>query len=143
MQIGRPLLLVPSAVKWLDLRSVLIAWKDTREARRAVADALPLLRKGKDVTVAAIVEEGDHSSAVTEATRDVVGWLSRHGISAFEQIVARNGDAAAQLDEIAANTGAGLVVAGAYGHSRLREWALGGVTRHLVAESARCVMLSR
>lgn len=143
MQIGRPLLLVPSAVKWLDLRSVLIAWKDTREARRAVADALPLLRKAKDVTVAAIVEEGDHSSAVTEATRDVVGWLSRHGISAFEQIVARNGDAAAQLDEIAANTGAGLVVAGAYGHSRLREWALGGVTRHLVAESARCVLLSR
>lgn len=143
MQIGRPLLLIPSAVKWLDLRSVLIAWKDTREARRAVADALPLLRKAKDVTVAAIVEEGDHSSAVTEATRDVVGWLSRHGISAFEQIVARNGDAAAQLDEIAANTGAGLVVAGAYGHSRLREWALGGVTRHLVAESARCVLLSR
>lgn len=143
MQIGRPLLLVPPAVKWLDLRSVLIAWKDSREARRGIADALPMLRKAQDITVAAIVEEGDNLAAVAAGTRDVVGWLSRHGIFASEQVVEGNGDAATQLDGIAANTGAGLIVAGAYGHSRFREWALGGVTRHLVAEAARCVLLSR
>ena len=59
MQAGRPLLVVPDGVNWLDLRSVLVAWKDTPEARRAVADALPMLRKAKDVTVAAIPEGDD------------------------------------------------------------------------------------
>ena len=52
MQAGRPLLVVPDSVNWLDLRSVLVAWKDTPEARRALADALPMLRKARDVTVA-------------------------------------------------------------------------------------------
>jgi hypothetical protein len=56
LQAGRPLLVVPAAVKWLDLRSALVAWKDCPEARRAVADALPLLAKAKDVTVAGIAE---------------------------------------------------------------------------------------
>ena len=56
MQAGRPLLVVPDGVNWLDLRSVLVAWKDTPEARRAVADALPMLRKAKDVTIAEIPE---------------------------------------------------------------------------------------
>jgi hypothetical protein len=58
MQAGRPLLVVPAAVKWLDLRSALVAWKDCPEARRAVADALPLLAKAKEVTIAGIAEEG-------------------------------------------------------------------------------------
>src|ERR1700726_1557396 len=55
MQTGRPLLVVPDGGDWLDLRSVLVAWKDTPEARRAVADALPTLREAKNVTVVAIV----------------------------------------------------------------------------------------
>jgi hypothetical protein len=55
MQMGRPLLVVPDTSSWLDLRSVLIAWKDTPEARRATTDALPILRKAKDVTVAEII----------------------------------------------------------------------------------------
>jgi nucleotide-binding universal stress UspA family protein len=54
-----------------------------------------------------------------------------------------NGSATAQLDRIAADTAAGIVVAGAYGHSRFREWVLGGMTRHLVADSTRCSLLSR
>ena len=61
MQAGRPLLVVPDACDWLDLRSVLVAWKDTAEARRAVADALPLLRKATDVTIVEIVEETGRS----------------------------------------------------------------------------------
>lgn len=143
MQMGRPMLLVPPAVQWLDLRSVLVAWKDSREARRALADSLPMLRKAKDITIAAIVEEGENPAAITAGVKDVVRWLSRHGIFASEMIAEGNGSATAQLDRIAADTGAGLVVAGAYGHSRFREWALGGVTRHLVTESSRCSLLSR
>ena len=58
MQAGRPLLVVPDRMNWLDLRSVLVAWKDTPEARRAVADALPMLRKARDVAIVEIPEAG-------------------------------------------------------------------------------------
>ncbi len=82
MQLGRPLLLVPPEVRWLDLRSVLVAWKDRPEARRAIVDALPLLRKAKDVAVAQIAEGGDSSETASARAKDVVAWLSRHGIFA-------------------------------------------------------------
>jgi nucleotide-binding universal stress UspA family protein len=144
MQLGRPLLIVPDAVNWLDLRSALVAWKDTTEARRAIADALPMLRKAKDVTVAAIAEQDDHLSAAASRVKDVVAWLSHHGISASERVEQKDEDrdATAQLDEMAADVGAGIVVAGAYGHSRFRELILGGMTQHLITQSARCVLLS-
>jgi nucleotide-binding universal stress UspA family protein len=143
LQAGRPLLIVPATVRWLDLRSVLVAWKDCAEARRAVADSLPLLRKAKEVTVAGIVEEASARAVVQKQVEDVIAWLSRHGITAVAQVAEKIGDAALQIDRIAAATGAGVVVAGAYGHSRFREWVLGGVTRHLVGQMDRCVLLSR
>ncbi len=144
MQTGRPLLVAPDGVNWLDLRSVLVAWKDTAEARRAVADSIPLLRLAKEVTVAEILEEGDGRSAAQSRLRDVVAWLARHGIAASERLGERKteGGATAALDEIAGQVGAGLIVAGAYGHSRFRELVLGGMTQHLVTQSARCVLLS-
>jgi nucleotide-binding universal stress UspA family protein len=144
MQAGRPLLLVPESVNWLDLRSVLVAWKDAPEARRAIADALPMLRKAKDVTVAEIVEQGGSQSAAVPRVRDVVAWLSRHGVSASELVTKKDmdRDATAQLDGIAADVGAGIIVAGAYGHSRFRELILGGMTQHLITQTARCVLLS-
>lgn len=144
MQAGRPLLVVPDATTWLDLRSMLVAWKDTTEARRAIADSLPLLRKAGDVTVAEIVEADDSRPAALSRVRDVVAWLSRHGVVARELVPERNGgrDAVAQLDRIAADVGAGVVVAGAYGHSRVRELILGGVTQHLITQTARSVLLS-
>jgi nucleotide-binding universal stress UspA family protein len=142
MQAGRPLLIAPDNVSWLDLRSVLMAWKDTPEARRAIAYSLPMLRKAKEVTVAEIVEAGDNRSAAVSRVRDVVAWLSRHGVSASEVVPENGGDVIAQLDAIAANVGAGVVVAGAYGHSRFRELILGGMTQHLMTQSSRCVLLS-
>jgi len=144
MQAGRPLLVVPDTANWLDLRSILVAWKDTTEARRAIVDSLPLLRKAKDVAVAEIVEAGDSRPAVVSRVRDVVAWLSRHGVSASELVPEKNGDrdAAAQLDRIAADVGAGVIVAGAYGHSRFRELILGGMTQHFITQTARCVLLS-
>ena len=144
MQAGRPLLVVPDAVTWLDLRSILVAWKDTAESRRAIADSLPLLRKAKDVTVAEIAEGDEGRPAALSRVRDVVAWLSRHGIIAREQVPEQNGDrdAATQLDRIAGDVGAGVIVAGAYGHSRFRELVLGGMTQHLITQTARCVLLS-
>ncbi|MBR1127355.1 universal stress protein [Bradyrhizobium iriomotense] len=144
MQVGRPLLVVPDRVNWLDLRSVLVAWKDTAEARRAVADALPMLRKARDVTIVEIPEQGDDRSGVMAGVTDVAAWLARHGITATARVseAARNEPAAVQLEKVAGDVSAGLIVAGAYGHSRFRELILGGVTQHLVTQSTRCVLLS-
>jgi nucleotide-binding universal stress UspA family protein len=143
MQVGRPLLVVPPAVRWLDLRSALVAWKDGSEARRAVADALPLLRKVREVVVAAIAEAEDDRPEILRQAEDVVRWLSRHGIPASSIVPEKIGSAQLQLDRIASDIAAGFVVAGAYGHSRFREWVLGGVTQHLVGQEARCSLLSR
>jgi nucleotide-binding universal stress UspA family protein len=142
MQAGRPLLVVPDGCSWLDLRNVLIAWKDTAEARRAASDALPLLHQSKEVTVVEIVgEEADRAAALSRVG-DVVAWLSRHGVRASEQVPEQCGAASTQLERIASEIGAGVVIAGANGHSRLSEWILGGVTRRLINPSNRCSLLS-
>jgi nucleotide-binding universal stress UspA family protein len=145
MQAGRPLVVVPPTVQWLDLRSVLVAWKDVREARRVVSDALPILAAAKEVTIAEIPEQNTKGADALSHVEDVAGWLRGHGIVANTVVPeAETGVAVAeQLDRIAANVGAGAVIAGAYGHSRFREWILGGVTRHLATESGRCAFLSR
>ena len=143
MQAGRPLIVVPPAVQWLDLRSVLVAWKDVREARRSVFDALPVLAAAKEVTIAEIPEQDTHRADAVSRVADVAGWLRSHGIAAHTLVPEKAGDVSEQLDKIAANVGAGAVIAGAYGHSRFREWVLSGVTRHLATESRRCAFLSR
>src|SRR5204863_6559173 len=82
MQAGRPLIVVPPTAEWLDLRSVLVAWKDVREARRAVFDALPILAAAKEVTIAEIPEQdGRHADALSHVG-DVAAWLRGHGIAA-------------------------------------------------------------
>jgi nucleotide-binding universal stress UspA family protein len=145
MQAGRPLIVVPPTVQWLDLRSVLVAWKDVREARRAVFDALPILVAAKDVTIAEIPEPDTGRADALSHVEDVAGWLRGHGVVANTVVpeLATGATVTEQLDSIAGNVGAGLAIAGAYGHSRFREWILGGVTRHLAAESSRCAFLSR
>lgn len=143
MQLGRPLLIVPEGASRVDLSSVVVAWKDNPEARRAIVDALPLLRQAGHVTVAAIAETDDERDAVNAGVHDVVDWLSRHHIVAAGQVPDGTGHAATQLTAIAAKAEAGVIVAGAYGHSRFREWILGGVTRQLVRQTSRAVLLSR
>lgn len=143
MQAGRPLIVVPPAVQWLDLRSVLVAWKDTREARRAVFDALPILAAAKEVTIAEVPEQDTDRAEAMSRVADVAAWLRSHGIVAHTSVPEAAADVSEQLDKIATNVGAGAVVAGAYGHSRFREWVLSGVTRHLATESRRCALLSR
>jgi nucleotide-binding universal stress UspA family protein len=143
MQTGRPLLVAPDGIDLLDLRSVLIAWKDTPEARRAIVDALPILRQAKDVAVVEIIEEEPDRLAALSGIREIAVWLSRHGVVASERVPAEKGNAIEQIGRIASEVGAGVVVAGAYGHSRLSEWAFGGMTRRLLNPSDRCSLLSR
>src|ERR1700675_2523630 len=103
MQVGRPLLVVPETCDWLDLRSVLVAWKDTAEARRAVSDALPLLGQAKEVTVDGIVEDEAERPAALSRVGDVVAWLSRHGVRASQLVPEQLGDAATQLERMASD----------------------------------------
>ena len=143
MQAGRPLVVVPPAVQWLDLRSVLIAWKDVREARRAAFDALPILAAAKEVTIAEIPEQDGRRADALAHVADVAAWLRGHGIAANTIVPDKAGSVTDQIENVATHVGAGAVIAGAYGHSRFREWMLSGVTRHLATESRRCAFLSR
>jgi len=140
MVAGRPLFLVPPEVEYLKLDNVLVAWKDAREARRAVVDALPLLQKARDVTVLEIVEGDANRDAAGDRVKDVAAWLKRHDILAFPKVM-QAANEAEQIDRIW-KTEADLVVAGAYGHARLREWVFGGVTRNLITRSQRCSFLT-
>jgi len=141
MHAGRPVLIVPLGVARLGHERMLIAWKDTREARRAVADALPLLRLAREVCVVEIAAEADLAEARVRVG-DVARWLHRHGIEAIAEVSASaDSDATALLAWARAGC-ADLIVAGAYGHSRLREWALGGVTHELIKPADCCSLLS-
>jgi len=140
MVAGRPLFLVPPEVEYLKLDHVLVAWKDTREARRAVVDALPLLHKAKDITVLEVVEGDASRSAAEGRVKDVAAWFKRHDVLAFPKVLHATGEAE-QIDGIW-KTEADLVVAGAYGHARLRQWVFGGVTHNLITRSQRCSFLA-
>ena len=141
MQAGRPVLTAPPGVVMADARRVVIAWKDTREARRAAYDALPLLRLAESIAVVEIAADDELADAQGR-TRDVVDWLARHGVTADAIASAAQDDDHQRLHEIARDRNAGLIVAGAYGHSRLREWIIGGVTRALLADPAHRSLLS-
>lgn len=140
MQAGRPIFVVPPEADYLKLNCALVAWKDTREARRAVADALPLLRKAKDVVVVEVIEDDSRRSEAHARVDDVAAWLGRHGIAAFGRVfhAVKEED---QIDKVW-QYGADFIVAGAYGHTRLREWVFGGFTRSLLTRSQHCSFLA-
>lgn len=140
---GRPCLFVPPAHKAVPYASVLVAWKNTREAAVALAAALPLLRQASEVWVA-VIEEGGASEQRHEAAGDDIGrYLSRHGVNAEIRLIAGWTDTAAAILNEAERSAADLIVLGAYGHSRLREWALGGVTREVLSRSPVPVFTAR
>jgi len=142
MRAGRPVLVVPPNVNKLALDWALVAWKDTREARRAIADALPLLQSAGQVRIVEMVEETADWAAARLRLADVVAWLGTHGVRAQAAPEITNPNDPDQLGSIATEQGADLVVAGAYGHSRMREWVLGGVTCSLLQGQQRCSLVS-
>ena len=141
LRCGRPVLVVPPTANGLKLDRVLVCWKDTREARRAIVDALPLLKQAGSVDVIEIVREDDVSASGSRLD-DLVAWLKGHRVAATPAAIMADGDDKAHLAAIIEQRDDDLVVAGAYGHSRLREWVFGGVTRDLLAEGERCSLLS-
>lgn len=141
LQAGRPVLVVPATPGPLLLERVLVAWKDTREARRAALDGLPLLKKASAVVVAEVAPE-EELPAARARVAEVVSWLEWHGVKAEPLALVRSGEDSARLEGLAREWRADVLVAGAYGHSRLREWVLGGVTRDLLRAPGRCMLLS-
>ena len=138
MGLGRPVLVVPPGREHLAARRIVVGWKNTLQTRRALSDALPLLRRAEAVRVVRVAETGD--SAEIE---DVAAYLALHDVPATAQVMAPAGWSVAETLEGAAGAfGADLIVTGAYGYSRLREWFFGGVTRDLLARATVCCLLS-
>jgi nucleotide-binding universal stress UspA family protein len=127
---GRPVLIAANGTSQIPGHKILVGWKDTREARRAVSDALPFLKLATDVVIATI-DEGD-GLAEKISLADLVAWLDRHGVKARGDVYPAKGGPAESLADLAKWLNADLVVTGAYGHSRLREWLLGGMTSDLI-----------
>ena len=144
MTAGRPVLIVPEGRSHLVGMSVVVAWKNTPECRRALTDALPFLQRAEDVIVLAVAKPDAADAAVFE-TDDVVANLKRHGIEARALVTSIGDDQAVEteIDRVAELNGADLIVAGAYGHSLLREWAFGGVTDSFLHRPTCFVLLSR
>jgi nucleotide-binding universal stress UspA family protein len=141
---GRPVLVVPYAGRFSAVgRRVLVAWNASREAARAVNDALPILEGAEAVTVLAVNPRRGIGGHGEEPAADIALHLARHGVTATteQRSAPEVGDAEALLNA-AAEKGADLLVMGGYGHSRLREMALGGVTRTVLRSMTVPVLLS-
>jgi nucleotide-binding universal stress UspA family protein len=140
---GRPVLFVPYAGHFPAIGGrVLVAWNASREATRAVSDALPLLERAQHVEIVAFdPERGSDHGEVRSA--DIALYLSRHGVKA---IAAEQGgtsiEIGAQILSRAADIGADLIVMGGYGHSPFRERVLGGATRTLLESMTVPVLMS-
>lgn len=141
---GRPVLVVPEGhVATLPPKRAVIAWKPTREASRAVADAMPLLHRADAVDVLVIDPAVGESAHGGEPGADIAAHLARHGLRV--EVVTRprmNFSAAYAVLDHARTVGADLIVAGGYGHSRLREAMLGGTTRELLQTAHLPVLFS-
>ncbi len=137
---GRPILAIPYTGSWPKIGSqVLIAWNGGREAVRAVSDAMPFLEKAEKVNVFTVNPgEGSHVPGA-----DLCTHLARHGVNAeAHHSVAKDIDVGNVLLSAAFDFGVDLIVMGAYGHSRIRELALGGATRHLLGHMTVPVLMS-
>lgn len=139
---GRPVLLAPPGWSGVIGRRVMVAWSAKRESARALADAMPILEGAEDVTVVAVdvspAYQGD-----TYAGYDISTHLSRHGLKVSLRQPDSFGRSTEQaLLEEARDCSADLIVMGGYGHARLREWILGGVTRALITNCPLPILLS-
>ena len=139
---GRPVLVIPNNVKLPTLaRRITVGWNDKREAARAVFDALPLLKKAESVNVVWVsprvggYDEGDLPGS------ELCRTLARHGVKC-EASWAEATDTGTELLRQAKAYGSELLVMGAYGHSRIREFVLGGASRHVFAKAGIPVLMS-
>jgi nucleotide-binding universal stress UspA family protein len=145
---GRPVLIAPADVKANDFaRSVAIAWDGSVEAAHAVSAALPFLTLASKVNVLTVrsapKQAGAGAGGAANAGAGLMDYLALHGVHAAEHILEPQGRTVGQtLLEAAIDGGAGLLVMGGYGHSRLREFILGGTTRHILTHAMLPVLMS-
>ena len=141
---GRPTLIIPQPRKRADtfaLDTVLIAWDFSRPASRAVADALPILQKAKRVTVITITN--DKVIDTSRSGAELAKHLARHDVQVVLETVDAEGRAVGDvLRSCVASRNADLLVMGAYGHSRVRDFILGGATRSMIAQPPLPILLS-
>lgn len=129
MESGKPLLLAPPQAPAVVGRSVAVAWNGSAEAGRAVAFALPLMKRAETVTILSIAED---NRTVSASAGELAAFLAWHGITAQCKVVHGGAHAGNVLLEQCSAVGADMLVMGAYTHSRLRQLILGGVTRHVL-----------
>jgi nucleotide-binding universal stress UspA family protein len=126
---GRPVLIPPTAPLAAVPETVVIAWKATPEAARAVTAAMPLLSLAKQILIVTVAEE---EGAPDDAAARLTTGLRWHGLQASARRLQPNARSAADTLLAAAGEHAALVVMGGYGHSRLREWVFGGFTQRVL-----------
>jgi nucleotide-binding universal stress UspA family protein len=141
-QAGLPTLLVPySGANAFRADKVVIAWNGSAQSARAVRAALPLLAMAKSVLVA-IVDEGAPPADRIQGA-DIGTYLARHDLDVTVRTIANAHEGAGQaVLKLAADEGATWMVMGAYGHSRIRQFLLGGVTRHVLASATIPVLMA-
>lgn len=139
---GRPVVIVPYAIRANTIgKRILVAWNGTREAARAVGDALPLLQAAEAVTVFTVSSEGEPSPA--QPAQELARQLASHGIHAkVAHQPARDSDAGDLILSRADDLGCDLLVMGGYGHSRTREFILSGATRIVLQSMTLPVLMS-
>jgi len=141
---GRPTLIVPQSAPELRIAgTVLVAWNASREAARAVSDAIPLLVRAARVEIVTVNARPDPRGHGDNPGADIATFLARHGVKAgVSQTHATSVDIGEWLLSRAADLDAGMIVMGAYGHSRLREMVLGGATRTVLQSMTVPVLMS-
>lgn len=141
---GRPTLLLPrNGRTTLAADLVVVGWNDRREATRAVFDAIPLLKRAKKVEIVWVDPEMEYPHPGSTPGAELAESLDRHGINtAIEALSTGGGEAGEALMTKVADSGAELLVMGAYGHSRLSELILGGATRSVLREMKCPVLFS-
>ena len=140
MGCARPVLMVPrNGIQGEIGNRALVAWNGSREAVRAVNDAMPLLERSKHVTVLTI-DAGRDDRDIPGA--DICHYLARHGVNAEAASVKKTASTTETLLGYAKDNSASLVVMGAYGHSRLREFVLGGATYNMLQHADVPVLMS-
>jgi len=141
-QSGHPLVVVPASHSAaLCLETIVVAWDYSRVAARAMTDALPLLRKGREIIIAAFGDDKEMESSL--AREDVISSLRSRGVNARYQQAERGDRAISEaINTLCVEQGANLLVMGAYGHSRFREFILGGATRGVLEKPALPTFLS-
>lgn len=145
MTSGRPVLVVPNAGHFEMVgKRILVCWNASREATRAVNDAMPFLQTAEKVTVLAVnphkASGGDHGDT---PSADISLHLARHGVNAEAASTVASGiDVADTILARASDLGVDMIVSGAYGHSRTREWVFGGVTESLLRNTTVPTLLS-